>query len=143
MEDILTILSETYNLDDHILDQIELYYVIKIGTSGNTKQVRIDDDREYALYNIQTENDKDVPRRNITIEDLKIQVRNQIGDEVEEDCNCNSEYMLSAMERVGKSIRAAYHWIAMDQKFYLIMGNTGNHGTTEVIMTYSALSQQC
>ena len=107
------------------LDRIELYYVTKIGNSGNTKQVRTDDGREYASYSIRIENDKDIPARLLTIDDLKIQVRNQIGDEVEEDCNCDSEYILSAMERVGKIIRAAYHWIPISQKCYLIMSQGG------------------
>ena len=136
MEDILTLLVETCYLDEYILDQIELYYVTKIGKSGNAKQVRIEDDKEYSSYKIRTINDTDIPPYNLTINDLKIQVRNQIGDEVEVDCSFDGEYMLSTMERVDKIIRVAYHWIPMYQPCYLIMDNAGGHGTTEVITTY-------
>lgn len=61
----------------------------------------------------------------LIIDDLIVKVRNTIGDEVEEDCSCDSTYMLSAMDCVGAVIRKSYYWIDPSQCCYLVMGNTG------------------
>ena len=60
-----------------------------------------------------------------------------MGDEVEEDCSCDSEYMLTAMTRVGAAICKAYHWIPITHKCYLVMDNAGGHGTQDAINSYT------
>ena len=64
-------------------------------------------------------------------------MRKEIGDEVEVDCSCDSEYMLHAIDQVGKAIQNAYHWIAMETKCYLVMDNAGGHGTNDAIQQYT------
>ena len=59
-----------------------------------------------------------------------------MGDEVEDDCSCDSTYMLGAMYIVGKSIRSAYHWKPITQPCYLVMDNAGGHGTANAIESY-------
>ena len=56
-------------------------------------------------------------------------MRYKHGDEVEEDCSCDSKYMLGAMNRVGEAIRARYHWIPREESCYLVMDNAGVHGS--------------
>ena len=68
-----------------------------------------------------------------------MKVRHQRGDTVEVDCSCDSAYMLTAMDRVGASIRDAYHWIPRSKKCYLLMDNAGGHGTKETIDEYVRL----
>ena len=47
---------------------------------------------------MRSNNDKNFPPRTVTLKDMKIHVRNKIGDKVEEDCSCDSSNMLGPME---------------------------------------------
>ena len=85
---------------------------------------------------IRTDDDKNILPCQSIITDLNLQVRNQIDDSLEEHCSCDSEYMLTAMNKVGKSIRAAYYWVLIDQKCYLVMDNADSHGTAGAIEEY-------
>ena len=58
------------------------------------------------------------------------------GDMIETDCNCDSAYMLSAMDRVGQAIRASYHWVPRSDPCYLVMDNAGGHGSNDAIEKY-------
>ena len=70
------------------------------------------------------------------MDDCQLKVRYQRGDTIEKDVNCDSAYMLLAMNRVGKSICDTYHWIPCSKKRYLVMDNTGGHGTATAIGKY-------
>ena len=102
--DVVKLLTETYGLEDYISDRLELYHISKVGNDGNTKQISIKDEEEYTVCKIRTHNNKNVPPRTVVIDDVFVHVRNNVGDEVEEDCSCDSEYMLGAMDRVGGCI---------------------------------------
>ena len=54
---------------------------------------------------IRTDDDKGEVARKINIHDLRVQVRYELGDTIEEDCNCDSLYMLGLMDEVGSTIR--------------------------------------
>ena len=73
------------------------------------------------------------------MDDIELKVRQQLGDEVEEDASCDSNFMLTAMNRVGKAIREKYYWIPNDQKCYLVMDNAGGHGSNTAIATYKKM----
>ena len=70
------------------------------------------------------------------MDDIELKVRQKLGDEVEEDASCDSDFMLTAMNRVGKAICEKYYWIPNDQKCYLVMDNAGGHGSNTAIATY-------
>ena len=129
-------LQEVYGLDDAVIDRLEFVYKTKIGREGNTKEVRIDDIAAKLEGEIREHDDPSQPSRALTIEDLTLKVRHRRGDTVEQDCNCDSEYMLEAMDRVGESIRQAYCWIPRTDPCYLVMDNAGGHGSNEAIEQY-------
>ena len=137
IDDVKVLLESAYHLDEYIVDRLELYFITKIGTMGNTKNVVLEDDDIISSKTIRTEDDENLPARMLSINDVCIRVRNRIGDEVEDDVTCNSEYMIDAMKRVGKAIRTSYHWIPMDQPCYLVMDNAGGHGTKNAIEEYT------
>ena len=58
---------------------------------------------------------------------------------MEEDASCNSEFMLSAMDRVGVAIREKYHWVLITHKIYLVMDNAGGHGSNDAIAQYKKM----
>lgn len=70
-----------------------------------------DDDGNISTLKIRRHNNSNLPSELLLLIDINVRVRNKIGDEVEEDASCDSEYMLSAMNRVGAAIRKSYHWI--------------------------------
>ena len=56
--DIVNVLAEAYHLDDYILERIEIFFLTKIGSSGNTKQVKLADDINYDTIMMRSNNDK-------------------------------------------------------------------------------------
>ena len=56
---------------------------------------------------------------------------------LKKNCNCDSEYMSQAMDRVGKAIRDKYYWIPSWQPCYIINDNAGGHCTVEAIEIYT------
>ena len=98
---IIEDIAKSFNLDDYIIDRLEISYRTKIENNGNTTNVELEDGDIFSSMMIRTDDDKNILRRQLIITDLNIQVRNQIGDLVEEDCSCDSEYMLTTMERFG------------------------------------------
>ena len=62
----------------------------------------------------------------------------KIGDVVERDCSCDSNYMLTAMDRVGVKIREKFHWVPQSEVCYIVMDNAGGHGTDDAIVEYTA-----
>ena len=102
--------DENYGLDDAIIDRLEFFYVTKIGNKGNMKDVRIEDvDDNISTLKIRRHDQSSLPNKLILLNDINVKVRYKVGDEVEEDASCDSDYMLSAMNRVGAAIRHAYH----------------------------------
>ena len=70
------------------------------------------------------------------LSEISLKVRNQEHDTVEKDCFRDSEYMLSAMNRVGESIRQIFHWVPIDELVYLFIDGAGGRGTKEAIIEY-------
>ena len=136
-EEFFDFIISTYQLEDYILDRLEFYITTKFGNNGNIKEVKLELDKCISSYKIRTEDDKNVPPRSVTIQDVKVQVRHKYGDSHEVDCSCDSKYMLSAMDRIGKAIRNVYHWVNIDQACYIVMDNTGGHGTKDAINEYT------
>ena len=140
VSEVKQLIYEYYDLEEAVVDRLELSYKTKIGKSGNEKLVVIEDDgRTLESCKIRKNDDSNIPAGTIIIDDIELKVRQQIGDEVEEDASCDSEFMLTAMNRVGKAIWDKYHWVPNEQKCYLVMDNAGGHGTNTAIATYTKM----
>ena len=138
ISDMKHLFDESYELDDAVIDRLEFFYITKVGNIGNVKEVRIEDaDENIGSLKIRRQDQSNLPSEFILLNDINVKVRYRFGDEVEEDASCDSEYMLSAMNRVGAAIRNSYHWIPISKKCYLVMDNAGGHGTNEAIATYT------
>ena len=139
VEDMKDLLQATYDLDDAIIERIKFQYKTKVGEKGNTKVVRISEAGARIEGIIREKDNPNIPGRALTIDDVQIRVHYQQGDTIEIDCNCDSAYMLTAMDQVGQSIRSAYHWIPASKKCFLVMDNAGGHGTDEAIEKYVSM----
>ena len=136
-EDLLEFIRESYNIEDSTVDHIEFFYITKIGNNGNTKKVMLEDDGSaYSSKMIRYHDNKEILPRPVILSDINLHVRNVVGDPVQVDCTCDSEYMKDAMVRVGTAIRAAYSWIPISEPCWLVMDNAGGHGTKECIIEY-------
>ena len=76
------------------------------------------------------------PIRNITAYDLYAQVIVPSGTEVEDDCSCDSAFMLKVVDEIGTSIRKSFHWVEPDVPIYLYMDNAGGHGSKKCKREY-------
>ena len=79
-DEVLTSIGENYCLDDYVTDRLELFYVTKVGTNGNTKKVALDRVDTINKYKIRNDNDKNIPARDVHFSNLHLQVRNVMGD---------------------------------------------------------------
>ena len=123
-DDLRKIVGDAYELEDYIIDRLEFSYKKLIGKKGNAKYIPINNDDELLDDN------------HFKLSEISLKVRNQEHDTVEKDCSCDSEYMLSAMNRVGEAIRQSFHWVPIDELVYLFIDGAGGHGTKEAIVEY-------
>ena len=80
----------------------------------------------------------------VRVEDVSSKVRMQIGDLIERDCLCDSKHMLVAMDKVGKAVRDAHHWVPRDSPCYVVMDDAGGHGTeTAIDECENSLREKC
>ena len=47
------------------------------------------------------------------------------------DASCNSNFMISQVRNIGKSIREKYHWVPFDTPIIMVLDNAGGHGTND------------
>ena len=83
--------------------------------------------------------DENGTMRALTIDDLDLSIYIKKGDEVEEDCSCDSVFMLATMDDIGKAIRNYFFWVPAATVIYLIIDNAGGHGTNDAIEQYREL----
>jgi len=105
------------------------------GSAGNEKVIVLAEDKTISGYRRVDSNPR-TPVSPLTVDDVSLRVRLKKDDVVENDCSCDSAYMLGAMKRVGTAVRSKYHWIPRSQKCYIVMDNAGGHGTDEAIEEY-------
>ena len=123
-DDLKKIVGDAYELEDYIIDCLEFSYKKLIGKKGKAKYIPIDNDDEL------------LDDTSFKLSEISLKVRNQEHDTVEKDCFRDSEYMLSAMNRVGESIRQIFHWVPIDELVYLFIDGAGGRGTKEAIIEY-------
>jgi uncharacterized protein (DUF2267 family) len=139
--DLKELIAEEYNLDEDIADRLEFSYKTFVGGSQRKeKSVRYSD-----TDSIPSGTRQHVPDNNggvqeatpVTLDDITLQVRYKLGDEIEEDISCDSDFMLKVMDRVGKALRKAFYWVRRHEEIYLVMDNAGGHGTAEAWETFT------
>jgi hypothetical protein len=128
---------ENYDMDDTVADHLCFGYDTYVGNNGNVKRTWLEDDDviNELEYRPTVENEK-VP---LDINCLVIQVRHEAGEYVEEDVNCDSQFMLGNIRKVGDAIRDKFSWVPRGDKKYLVMDNAGGHGTEAAIAEYTKI----
>jgi hypothetical protein len=114
-------------------------YRVYVGNNGKTQLKYLTNDD--IIFGTMFRNNKDntVPKVALTIDDIKLVVRTPPGAIVEEDCSCDSDYMLKAMVRVGAAMREKYDWISIEAPLYLNVDNAGGHGSKDAVTKYTKM----
>ena len=136
-DEIITTVSEFYDLDEVVSTRLEVSYTSFVGNSGNTKDIKLCGVTNVFEYYVQITRDKDLDKIPITVNDLKLKVRYCAGDYIIRDCSCDSSYMRLAMNRVGKVMREKYYWVKKETAIYLVIDNAGGHGTNDCVQEYT------
>ena len=55
---------------------------------------------------------------------------------------CDSEYILEAMDRVGKAMKLVLYWIWKENPCYLNIDNAGGHGTKTAVEAYTKILEE-
>ena len=75
----------------------------------------------------------------LTLDDIKLLNKRPAGTIITTDVNCDSDYMLRTMPKVGAAIREKMPWVPREQPIYLQMDNAGGHGTKAAVGEYTQL----
>jgi hypothetical protein len=121
---------ENYCLDDDIANQLEFLYRAIAGYQGK-EEIKRYTDTDFIPSKTRRTDPTSANRVPVKLEDINLQVRYKEGDEIEEDVSCDSEFMLSIMDRVGAALREKFWWVKQSEWIYLVMDNAGGHGTKE------------
>ena len=142
---------EGFELDDVVGHRLEFHY--KDWIQGATKKNNLK--KPEGCDNLEIETAKQGDRGGNAIErrledgtvclvklaDLHVGVRYLKGDMVTSDINCDSEYMIDVMPRVGAVILEAYIWVPANEDIYLVLNGAGGHGTDETVTEYTAATK--
>ena len=77
--------------------------------------------------------------RQLTIDDLTLHVHVEPGTIIQEDVNCNSEFMMDSLHPIGKSIRKSFFFVDKQTPIYLFMDNAGGHGTNVIKVEWAKI----
>ena len=99
-----------------------------------------DDDENRMLLKNRTTIMNDLSKRQLTLDDLRLDVKLNAGTYVERDVTCDSDFMLDHIHEMGESIRRAYDKVTTrDKPIVLIMDNAGGHGSKDVKKDYERI----
>lgn len=128
VQEAVELVGMNYDLDDFVTSRLQLSYdTFTVG--GKKKRKKLEPGQRLDTLGVRTlENGEQVA---IGLQDLELDVVLQAGDLVEQDCSCDSDFMLETMPMVGQSLREKFHWVDLADPIYLVMDNAGGHGTIE------------
>ena len=135
--DLLETVSLHYCLDSHVADRLEVSVSSYIGNAGNTKMIVLEGNFNIHEQTYRNEKNKNLPEEFIPLSALVLKVRMAEGDMIEKDISCDSNYMMAAIDRVGKALRQKMWWVKIDEEIFLIMDNAGGHGRNDIIEQYT------
>ena len=117
-------LQVNYNLDDDITDRLCLRSYVTNEKGKKTPKYICDKSSVLGEWMANGSHD-------LVVENLR-------GQKREEDVSCDSKFMVTAMEKVGKAIREAFHWVDKNWPIFLYLDNAGGHGKQYIVDKYVA-----
>lgn len=123
ISELRQVVIDTYGIDDRTGDRLIFRYKTFYGKTGKSRWNLIDDNDciEEVVY-CPTEAEETSP---LSIEQVQMMVQYDKGDIMEEDINCNSQFMLDNIDEIGEAIRAKFWWVQHEEQVFLFMDNAG------------------
>lgn len=137
VEMVLDTVQTIYDLDEFVCDRLVLGFDTYSATNGKKRWKELS--ATAVLEHIGMRTNEEGNQVAVTIDDLMLMVQLRPGDIVDEDCSCDSSFMLEKVPTIGAALRAAFHWVPRHEKIYLCMDNAGGHGTKEAIDEYTGI----
>ena len=116
-------------MDEFVSDRLQLSHMSH--TSGSRNQKRMVMTHQDMIENNAITEDDGETLTPLTVDKLELNVAIRNGDEVDEDCACDSEFMSNVMPEVGRRLRECHRWVPEDEPTCLGMDNAGGHGTDD------------
>ena len=133
-EEALDAISQHYDLDEYVAERLKMNYV-SYTRNGKKETKKLNGNVTMGELGMKTRQDGE--REPLLLKELKLGVEVQVGDVVEKDCSCDSEYMLRVMPEIGQALRNKFSWVAATDPVYLVMDNAGGHGTNDAKTIYT------
>ena len=131
--ELVEAISEHYDLDEFVAERLQVLY--NTFTRGGNKKIQVLT-AEQRIGELGFRTNEEGEQIQIGLDDLDVFVCVQRGDMLDEDCSCDSQFMLRTIPEVGQAMRESFHWVPLDQKIYLFMDNAGGHGTDDAKAQY-------
>ena len=139
--EITELIADSYGLNDAVMIQLVFVYTMYVGDKGNTQPKYIEQDHKRIIGKraCRIDTNPDVPPIDLTILDITMKVRVNVGDVIETEDMCDLEYMVGAMDQVGQSAQKQYYWVPLYKFIFMVMDNAGGHGTKETVQLYTEM----
>ena len=137
--ELLQAIAGHYDLDEFVSERLQLLY--NTYTQGGNKKIQVVT-AEQRIGELGFRTNEDGEQIQIVLDDLEVFVAIQRGDMLDEDCTCDSRFMLQTIPEVGQAMRESFHWVPLDESIYLFMDNAGGYGTNDAKAQYTEALQQ-
>lgn len=140
---LVDLMQDTYHFDNDIASRITFNYhtypITKTQGGGQQKVTRIANTDAHLLKDRKIKITPHGEVRQLSVEDIFVRVHVKKNTIIQEDCSCDSRFMLSVVDEIGTSIRKSFHWVDRTEIIHLFMDNAGGHGTDECKDKYVAI----
>ena len=133
VSELLEAVSEHYDLDEFVSERLEIVY--NTYTRGGNKKIQVLTAAQ-RIGELGFRTNEDGEQHQIMLDDLELFVGIQRGDMLDEDCTCDSKFMLQTIPEVGEALRNSFHWVPPNERIFLFMDNAGGHGTDDAKARY-------
>jgi len=134
-DELIALIVNEYNMDEEMEARLRFRYITHVGVNRRKKYVALRGNDSIAGRTYQDETGIE---HELTINDVVLTSFLPPGTLIEQDCSCDSRFMLQTMPTVGAAIRQKMPWVPAEETIYLVMDNAGGHGTETAIDEYTA-----
>ena len=128
IEELIERICEFYNLDDNTQENLTFTYVSHSNTGKTRKIIHLN---KGPLLHGRIYVDDNGVHHPLFIDQLKLEKHVPANTPTHHDVSCDTKFMLSNVDVIGKAIRSAYHFVDPTEIIYLVLDNAGGHGTVE------------
>ena len=128
VDELIERICEFYNIDEKVQEHLTFTYNSHSSTGKTKKVVHLYDG---PLLDGRIYVDSNGVHHPLFIDQIRLEKCVPAKSPIHHDVSCDSKFMLSNVDLIGKAIRSAYHFVDAAEIIYLVLDNAGGHGTIE------------